>query len=190
MLVVSSKSRAVVLAAGLLSGLTLLVAGCPQTPPAADPPPAENTPTTEGSAAPEAAAPTPPADPAAGTAPAPRPDGQPATCDFVPTEVPVGGVACPEGCVMVKGAPLNPTEQCAMTGFQYEVALACLRLPMDVEPTGSCYVNADGHAVLSALHYPALSERGWTPCPEDFPLRAAPPCPAAAPEEAQAPEAE
>lgn len=187
MMFVTSNARSLVVAVGLASGLAVLLAGCPQPPPAADPPPAEEqAAATEGT---EPIADAPPEVPAVAT-PAPRPDGQPATCDFVATEVPVGGVACPEGCVMVKGAPLNPAEQCAMTGFQYEVALACLRLPMDVEPTGSCYVNGDGHAVLSALHYPALTERGWTACPEDFPLRSAPPCPAAAPGEAQAPEGE
>jgi hypothetical protein len=139
--------------------------GEPTSPPSSSAPTASSeAPTDPTAAQPTEAEPTSEDD-----APAER------TCDFVPTEVPVGGVTCPEGCLMIKGAPLHQTQQCAMTGFAFEVALACLRLPMEVIPEGACYRDEEGHVVLTALTYPALADRGWSACPDDG-LRQAPPC--------------
>lgn len=157
---------------GLATLISALCIACPSPSPPGDVSVPAEPPSGAAAATPDAADPAVEPEAAA-------PDDVPGTartCDFLPTEVPVGGVTCPEGCVMVKGAPLHQTQGCAMTGFQFEVALACLRLPLEVLPEGNCYRNADGHIVMTAITYPALAERGWEACPDDVPWRGVPPC--------------
>jgi len=97
-------------------------------------------------------------------------------CDFVPSEVPVGGVTCPDGCVMIKGAPIDFERGCSLTGFRHEVALACLRLPVDVQTGSECYRDANDHYVVTSLTYPGLAHTAWETCPADLPHRNATPC--------------
>jgi len=182
--------------AGLAAMAVAALAGCPSKPPADEAAgvgsgSAETAAPAEGSAAPEAAAPaegSAPTEAAAGE-PAAAGEGsgsgegeQSAVCGFVAAEAPIGGVRCPDGCVMVKAAQIDEARGCALVGPEVEVALACLRFPADVVQQGGCYVDEAGHHVVTSLHYPAVLGAGWTACPDDYPHRTVSPCPAPAAE--------
>lgn len=156
----------------------LFCAGCPSTPDEAQTGPEHTEPVDEAGSGNSAVIPPPlpggPPLPPPGAA-FPEPSG--AICNFMPADQPVGGVACPEGCVMVLGAPIDEENGCALTGPNSEVALGCLRLPADLRPGGMCYRNPQGHAVAAAVTYPALAEIGWIPCEDDYPFGTVSPCP-------------
>jgi hypothetical protein len=89
-----------------------------------------------------------------------------------------GGLVCPPGCVMIKGAPVDETNSCARVGLRWEVAMGCIAPPVSVLPGGACYVDSAGHHILTAITYSELLDQGWSMCGDDYAYRAAPPCPA------------
>lgn len=168
----ATRSAGLLLIGALLSGALLL--GCP----AGEPGPSEGSGESAGPAAgsgDEATGEQGPADEAA--SPAAHAIGPDAVCPFVDADIPAGSVACPEGCVMVRAAPVDETLGCARTGATFEVAIACLRLPAEIQPGGACYRNTQGHSVVTAYNYPAVLHAGWTRCPDDYAFRQVAPCP-------------
>ncbi|MCB9530290.1 MAG: hypothetical protein H6700_00775 [Myxococcales bacterium] len=181
---VRSSVRSVAAWSGLIFAAALSAA-CPSSggPDGIEPAPAEPA-AAEASGAAEAEEPGAPAEapsePAAVAEGSQPPPAGNAVCPFEAAEAPVGAVKCPDGCAMIRGAMVDEGRGCALTGPAAEVALACLRLPLDIEDGGRCYVDAEGHHVVTALGYPALATAAWRTCEADYPFRAVPPCPDAA----------
>jgi hypothetical protein len=147
----------------------LLLAACPAPSPASGPGSGE---------APEHGSVT--AQPGSGPLAAAPPVVSGGVCDLVPLEGSGGGVTCPEGCVLIKGAPVVPEARCALIGARWEVAMGCLRPPLATSEPGACYVDGAGNTVVTALNFPDLVGSTWRYCDEGSPLATVQPCTAEA----------
>jgi hypothetical protein len=138
----------------------------PSAPAAMEPPPAS---TAEAPAVPTGDAPVRPS-----WAPQVPPSGSAKLCDPVPGAT--GPAACPQGCLLVQGAPVFESHGCVGMGPTYERQLACLRLPLTAERGRACFVNTAGERVLTPIPYPGLEEIGWAPCEAGYDFRVFPVC--------------
>lgn len=122
---------------------------------------------------------------AEGSAPAPVVGG--GACEMIIDEAGTGAASCPEGCVLINGAPVLEDVGCALVGPRFEVAMGCLRPPIEAREPGACYRNAAGIHVVTALRIGGLEATGWSFCPPDSPFVSAARCTTEQLESARAP---
>lgn len=121
-----------------------------------------------------------------GSAPTPVVAG--GACEMVIDEAGTGAASCPEGCVLITGAPVLEDVGCALVGPRFEVAMGCLRPPIDAREPGACYRNEAGIHVVTALRIGGLEAAGWSFCPPESPFLTAARCTAEELEAARAPQ--